>query len=211
VTALDAAGFQVHFHALGDRAVRESLDAVEAARRANGGADRRHHLAHLQVVDPHDRTRFAALEAGANAQPLWAHHDGYQDDLTIPFLGPDRSALQYPWRSLLDAGASLALGSDWPVSAPDPMQILHVAVHRTHPDGRQDVFYGEERISLLQAIRASTMGSAWLNHDDETTGSIEPDKRADLVVLDRDLTTDPILGTRVTMTLVAGEVVHAHG
>lgn len=211
VTALDAAGFQVHFHALGDRAVRESFDAVEAARRANGTADRRHHLAHLQVVDPHDRSRFASLGAGANAQPLWAHHDGYQDDLTIPFLGPDRSALQYPWRSLLDAGALLALGSDWPVSTPDPMQILHVAVHRVHPEGKPEVFYPTERISPAEAIRAYTMGSAWLNHAEQTTGSIEPAKRADLVCVDRDITKEPFLEARARLTLVDGTVVHDGG
>ena len=211
VTALDATGFQVHFHALGDRAVRESLDAVEAAERANGVSNRRHHLAHLQVVDPADRTRFVALEAGANAQPLWAHHDGYQDDLTIPFLGPDRSALQYPWRSLLDAGAVLALGSDWPVSTPDPMQIIHVAVHRVHPEGRQETFYGEERISLTEAIRAYTMGSAWVSHNEHRTGSIEPGKSADLVLVDRDLTTEPLLGARVVITMVKGDVVHDAG
>src|SRR4029077_11708699 len=113
VTKLDALGFQVHFHALGDRAVREALDAIEAARRANGPSDGRHHLAHLQVVDPADVPRFRELDAIATIQPLWATHEPQMDELTIPFLGPERSALQYPFGSLQRAGARIAGGSDW--------------------------------------------------------------------------------------------------
>ena len=121
VTALDALDFQVHFHALGDRAVREALDAVEAARTANGFRDTRPHLAHLQVVDPADVPRFRRLGASANLQALWATHEPQMDELTVPFLGGDRAAQQYPFGDLLRAGATLAAGSDWPVSSPDPM------------------------------------------------------------------------------------------
>src|SRR5205807_403635 len=116
VTELDALDFQVHFHALGDRAVREALDAVEAARTVNGRRATRHHLAHLQVVHPDDIARFARLGAIANMQPLWAAHEPQMDELTIPFLGPERAAWQYPFASLVQAGATLAAGSDWPVS-----------------------------------------------------------------------------------------------
>ena len=133
VTALDRAGFQVHFHALGDRAVRHALDAIEAARRHNGAPAARHHLAHLQVVHPDDVPRFAALGATANIQPLWAMHEPQMDDLTIPFLGERRAGWQYPFRSLLDAGAALCAGSDWPVSSPDPLWGVHVAVNRSLP------------------------------------------------------------------------------
>ena len=97
VTALDREGFQVHFHALGDRAVRNALDAIEAARTANGDSGQRHHLAHLQVVHPDDIPRFAALSATANIQPLWATHEPQMDDLTIPFLGERRAGWQYPF------------------------------------------------------------------------------------------------------------------
>ena len=121
VTRLDAAGLQPHFHALGDRAVRNALDAVEAARAANGMTDTRPHLAHIQVVHPDDLPRFAALGAVANAQPLWACHDPQMDVLTIPFLGPERATWQYPFASLLRSGARLAMGSDWSVSTPDPL------------------------------------------------------------------------------------------
>ncbi|MFJ6773606.1 amidohydrolase [Kitasatospora sp. NPDC091257] len=212
VTALDALDFQVHFHALGDRAVREALDAVEAARTANGRRGARHHLAHLQVVHPDDLPRFARLGAVANIQPLWAAHEPQMDELTIPFLGPERAAWQYPFGSLQRAGATLAAGSDWPVSSPDPLAGLHVAVNRMEPeatDGR--VFLPEQRLDLGSAIAAYTAGSAYLNgHDD--AGVLAAGRLADLVVLDRDILTGPpeeIARARVLRTYVGGELVHA--
>jgi predicted amidohydrolase YtcJ len=133
VVRLDALGFQVHFHALGDGAVRQALDAVEAARRANGAGDNRHHLAHLQVVHDDDVPRFAALGATANIQALWAAHEPQMDELTIPFLGPERARRQYPFAGLVSAGARLCAGSDWPVSSADPLAAMHVAVNRRVP------------------------------------------------------------------------------
>ncbi|MEU9040548.1 MULTISPECIES: amidohydrolase [unclassified Kitasatospora] len=212
VTELDALGFQVHFHALGDRAVREALDAVEAARAANGWRGARHHLAHLQVVHPEDLARFARLGAIANIQPLWAAHEPQMDELTIPFLGPERAAWQYPFGDLQRAGATLAAGSDWPVSSPDPLAGLHVAVNRMEPeatDGR--VFLPEQRLDLGSAIAAYTAGSAYVNgHDD--AGVLAAGRLADLVVLDRDILTGPaerIAHARVERTYVGGELVHA--
>nr|BFD94240.1 amidohydrolase [Kitasatospora sp. Xyl93] len=212
VTELDALDFQVHFHALGDRAVREALDAVEAARTANGRRGTRHHLAHLQVVHPDDLPRFARLGAVANIQPLWAAHEPQMDELTIPFLGPERAAWQYPFGALQRAGATLAAGSDWPVSSPDPLEGLHVAVNRMEPgatDGR--VFLPEQRLDLASAIAAYTAGSAHVNgHDD--AGVLAAGRLADLVVLDRDILTGPpeeIASARVLRTYVGGELVHA--
>ncbi|MFF7992092.1 amidohydrolase [Kitasatospora xanthocidica] len=212
VTELDALGFQVHFHALGDRAVREALDAVEAARAANGWRGARHHLAHLQVVHPDDLARFARLGAIANIQPLWAAHEPQMDELTIPFLGPERAAWQYPFGALQRAGATLAAGSDWPVSSPDPLAGLHVAVNRMEPeatDGR--VFLPEQRLDLGSAIAAYTAGSAYVNgHDD--AGVLAVGHLADLVVLDRDILTGPaddIARARVERTYVGGELVYA--
>ncbi|MDT5264065.1 MAG: hypothetical protein QOI90_691, partial [Mycobacterium sp.] len=127
---LDALGFQLHYHALGDRAVRESLDAVEAARAANGDNDLRHTLAHIQVVHPADIPRFAELGVVANMQPLWARHEDQMDLLTIPFLGTRRAAWQYPFGSLQRAGSLLASGSDWPVSTANPLEIIHTTVNR---------------------------------------------------------------------------------
>ena len=213
VTALDARGFQVHFHALAERAVRECLDAVEAALRANGPGDGRHHLAHLQVIHPDDVPRFRSLRAVANAQPLWAAHEPQMDDLTIPFLGEPRWRWQYPFGSLARSGASLCFGSDWAVSTPDPLQALHVAVNRVMPDhylygsGVTDVFLPEERLDLATAIAAYTIGSAFVNHLDDITGSIEVGKLADLTIVDRDLFALPreeIGSARIDATYVEG-------
>jgi predicted amidohydrolase YtcJ len=220
VTSLDAEGFQVHFHAIGERAVREALDAVEAARNANGTNDHRHHIAHIQVIHPDDIPRFARLGVVANAQPLWATYDEQMLHLTIPFLGEERSKWQYPLASLVRAGAILAGGSDWSVSSANPMWEMGVAVHRRAPEEHMDlvgeeathVFLPDERIDLATAMRAFTMGSAYVNHLDDHTGSIEVGKLADLVVVDRDLFEQDILGlteARVQLTLVDGERVFA--
>jgi len=220
VTRLDAEGFQVHFHALAERAVREALDAVEAALAANGPGDRRHHLAHIQVVHPDDVPRFRDLGAVANAQPLWAAHESQMDDLTIPFLGEPRWRWQYPFGSLVRVGAVLAMGSDWSVSSPDPLEEIHVAVNRVMPEDypykveNREVFLPDERIDLATAIAGFTIGSAYVNHLDDVTGSIEVGKHADLAVVDRNLFAHPveeISQATVQLTLVEGERVHASG
>lgn len=218
VVRIDAAGFQVHFHAIGDRAVRDALDAVAAARAANGPRDGRHHIAHIQVVHPEDVRRFRALAVAANAQPLWACNEPQMTELTLPYLGPQRSGWQYPFASLRRSGAQLAFGSDWPVSSPDPLAELHVAVNRTVPPGYAyggapdgEPFLPGERLDLPAALAAFTMGSAYVNHLDGETGSIEPGKRADLVVLDRNLFEHPVseIGhAAADLTIVDGAVVH---
>jgi predicted amidohydrolase YtcJ len=213
VIQLDAHGFQVHFHALGDRAVREALDAVEAARAANGWTDTRHQLAHLQIVHPDDLARFRRIGAAANIQAFWAAHEPQMDELTIPFLGAERASWQYPFAGLRAAGATLAAGSDWPVTTADPIQGLHVAVNRRHPGAGDDVpvFLPGQRLDLGTAITAYTAGSAYVNHLDDA-GTIAPGKLADLVVLDRDPfdgPADAIAETRVLQTFVGGERVHA--
>jgi predicted amidohydrolase YtcJ len=213
VTRLDALGFQVHVHAIGDRAVREALDAFEAAQGANGRNDARHHIAHIQVIDPDDIPRFASLGVVANAQPFWASHEPQMDDLTIPFLGPERTARQYPFASLLRAGATLAFGSDWAVSTPNPLLEMEVAVNRVAPDQRgTDPLLPGERLDLATAIAAFTEGSAFVNHLDHLTGTIEVGKAADLAVLDRDLfapDAGPIGDARVLLTMVEGDAVFA--
>jgi predicted amidohydrolase YtcJ len=220
VTRLDAEGFQVHGHAIGDGAVRALLDAIEAARRANGPHDNRHHLAHIQVVHPDDLPRFRGLGVVANGQPLWAASDQQMTELTLPFLGPTRSAWQYPFGSLARGGAMLAFGSDWPISTPDVMQEIHVAVNRTSPPGyaygagggpAEPPFLPEQRITLARAIRAFTMGSAYVNHLEADTGSIEVGKLADVVVVSDNLfALDPedIARARVLLTMVDGRPVY---
>jgi hypothetical protein len=222
VRILDAAGFQVHVHAIGDRAVREALDAVEAARAANGPNALRHHIAHLQVVHPEDLDRFGPLSVVANFQPLWACADAQMVELTMPFLGPERSALQYPIGSIMARGTPVAFGSDWPVSSPDPLAEMHVAVRRQAPPGvpfggepadDDAPFLPDERIGLAEALRAFTLGTAYVNHLEADTGSVEVGKFADLAVIDRNLfQVDDLDGGfvdgRVTMTMVGGVVVH---
>ncbi|WP_372442053.1 amidohydrolase family protein [Actinomadura violacea] len=211
VTLLDAAGFQVHVHAVGDRAVREALDAFARARTINGPGDNRHHIAHLQVVHPDDVPRFAALGVTANIQPLWAAHEPRMDELTIPFLGPERASWQYPFGRLDRTGAALAAGSDWPVSSPDPLWGLHVAVNRVAPGEDTEEFLPEQRLDLAKALTAYTLGSARVNHLDAETGTIEVGKYADLVVLDADPFTVPaerLAEVTVKATFVEGEQVH---
>jgi predicted amidohydrolase YtcJ len=210
VAELDRLGFQVHFHALGDRAVREALDAVEAALSANGQLGNRHHLAHLQVVHPQDVPRFGQLGATANIQPLWACHEPQMDELAIPLLGPERALWQYPFKSLLATGAGLAAGSDWPVSSPDPIQGMHVAVNRVAPGLVAEPLTPAERLTLAEALTAYTAGTARVNHADQT-GRIAAGMHADLVVLDRDPFGGPagdIHETRVAATFVGGEAVY---
>ena len=210
VSALHAAGVQVHVHALGDRAVREALDAIEAAQTAHPGRDLRHHLAHLQVVHPDDVPRFGALGVAASVQPLWATHEPQMDELTIPFLGPRRSGWQYPFADLAASGAVLASGSDWPVSTARVLECLHVAVNRrTSVD--EAAFLPHQGLSLGQALTACTAGVAHVNHDEARTGGLAPGMDGDLTVLDRDLFAHPpdeIADARVTATVIAGQVLH---
>lgn len=217
VAALDAAGFQAHFHTVGDAAVRQALDAVAHARQVNGDTGARHHLAHVQVVHPDDVGRFRALRVGANTQPLWARHEPQMTELTIPYLDTERASWQYPFGALARSGAVLAIGSDWPVSTPDPWALLHVAVNRT-PVPRaprsgvaSEIFLPDERLTLKAAMNAYQMGSAYLNHTEHRHGSLELGKQADLVTLDRDPFAAPelIWQTGVMETRVAGRVVFA--
>ncbi len=219
VTQLASEGFQVHFHAIGERGVREALDALEAARAAGAGQDLRHHIAHIQVVHPDDRPRFQQLGVAANMQPLWAASDPQMVEMTLPILGAERAGWQYPFASLHRLGTILCSGSDWPVSSPDPLLAAHVAVNRVPPPGGsrgdQDPvapFLPEQRLDLETQLRAATLGSAYINHADGETGSIEVGKLADLAVLDRDVVQAPrseIGLARVVLTLVGGDPVHA--
>ena len=212
VTALDAAGFQVHFHALGDRAVRESLDAVQAARETNGPSGNRHHLAHLQMVDEADVPRFAEVDATANIQALWACHEEQLDALTLPFLREGAVQRHYPFGDLQRAGAELAAGSDWPVSSADPLQTLHTAVNRRTPGSDLPMLGGEtQALDVATMLAAYTSGSARVNHRERDTGSIAAGRLADLVVIAPDpfaVPAEQLHTVRVRSTWVKGELVH---
>jgi hypothetical protein len=216
VTRLDGLGFQVHVHAIGDRAVREALDAFAVARRRGGAADRRHTIAHVQVVDPDDLPRFAALDVVVNAQPLWAQPEPQMTALTLPVLGPRRGARQYPWASLLRTGARLAFGSDWPVSSADPLQGIAVAVDRLGADSPVGAapFLPAERLTLDEALTAATRGAAYLHHVDDRTGTIAVGMAADLTVVGAPLFGPdawPPAAADVVLTIVAGEIVYREG
>ena len=212
VAALDAEDFQVHVHALGDRAVRDSLDAVEHARTVNGPRGNRHHFAHLQVIDPADVARFAALEVTATVQPLWACRDQAVEELTLPFVSEAARRQQYVFGSLLRAGARLACGSDWPVSEADPLLGMHVAVNRRAPDQGPDAepLLPDEALTVGQALAGYTTGATWANGLEGVTGRLDVGYAADLVAVDADvLGGDPArLGeTRVTHTWADGRLV----
>ncbi|HTN79587.1 MAG TPA: amidohydrolase [Acidimicrobiales bacterium] len=203
VIAFDADGFQIHVHAIGDGGVRMALDAIQAAGRANGPRDRRPVIAHTQVVAGPDRDRFAALGVIANFEPLWACLDGVMEKLTIPRLGPERSALQYPIATLVSSGARISFGSDWPVSSMHPLHGLAVAVTRQNRDGRPEAgWLPEERLPVTQALAAYTSGTAYQGFEEATGGMITIGKRADLCALSADISA--IAGSEVSDIAVTG-------
>ena len=233
VRLLSQEGFQVHFHALGDRAVHVALDALArvraeparavgpmgAAGPAGRSGDLRHHLAHLQFIRPGDLDRFRELGAVANFQPLWACHDPQMDDLTLPVVGPERARWQYRIGTLARRGTRIAFGSDWPVSSADPLQEIHVAVNRVLSErlGRPGMpecanpFLPDQAITVDAAVDAFTSGVAWVNHEEDVAGRLLPGMRADVAVLDQDLYAIPsaeIGSTSVVLTVASGAVVY---
>jgi predicted amidohydrolase YtcJ len=210
VSQLALAGFQVHFHTIGDRAFSEALDALEAARRAGDRGGARHHIAHLHLVDPSDIERMADLGVTANLQALWACNDEAMTKLCVPLFGAERARQQYPFRALAKAGIPLAMGSDWPVSTPDPWQAIHVAVTR-QPPGEDSVepFLPHQSLTLDQALSAYTAGSARVTRHDDG-GIIAAGHQADILVLNTDPFSVPsseLHTVRVETTIFAGEIV----
>jgi predicted amidohydrolase YtcJ len=221
VRLLAAEGFQLHFHAIGDRAVTAALDALEALP-AGPRRAARHHVAHLQFIRPADTGRFAALDVVANFQPLWACAEPQMEELTLPFVGPERGGWQYPIASLARRGARLAFGSDWPISSADPLQEMHVAVNRVLSSrlgaagepAREVPFMPSQAIALDTALDAFTSGVAWVNHEEGVTGSLVAGMRADVAVFDQDLFAIPaasIGDASVELTISGGVVVYGDG
>ena len=212
VARLDDAGFKVHVHAIGDRAIRVAFDAFEAQAARDGGGGPRHVMAHIQLFDPADIPRFAELGVVASFQPLWFYADTYITDLTEPRLGPERSRWLYPARSVAETGAIVAAGSDWSVSSMDPLRAIEVAITRRDPDSAVgDPWIGEERMELAPMLDAYTRAGAIAGDMLSETGTITVGKRADLVVLDTDLFSiapEGISDVRVDLTIFEGRVVY---
>lgn len=211
VRAADAAGFQVHVHAIGDAAVRQALDAIERAIDANGPRDRRPVIAHAQLIDDADLARFAELGVIANMQPLWAQLDALMTVLTVPRLGRERSDRQYRMRSLAGTGATLAFGSDWPVSSGDPRDGLAIAASRRTVDGEPAGGWTPHEIvpieAALGAYTSAVAHQAFADHAAAPWGRIVPGASADLVRLARDpRTVDPhdLPAVAVRETYLAG-------
>ena len=211
VTAADAAGLTVHIHAIGDRAVRSALDAIADARRRNGALDNRDQIAHLELINPADFSRFKELGVIANFQLLWAQRDDYIDNATVKYLGPERSRYLYPARSLRDAGARIAGGSDWGVSSFDAFTAMEHAITRSEGRGKPPLL-PEQSLSLQDMVDAYTINAAFALKQDRTTGSIEIGKRGDFIVIDRDIfAIDPfdLHDTQVLATYLDGRQVYA--
>ncbi|GAC1693913.1 MAG: amidohydrolase [Gemmatimonadaceae bacterium] len=205
----DRAGLHVVVHAIGDRAIREQLGIFERVARENGPRDRRFRIEHAQHIAPSDIPRFAALGVVASMQPYHAIDDGRWAERVI---GAERAGTTYAFRSLLDAGARLAFGSDWYVAPPTPLEGIYAAVTRRtlderHPDG----WVPAQKITVEDALRAYTSGGAYASFEERVKGTIETGKLADLVLIDRDLTRIPaaeIRNAQVVMTVVDGQVVY---
>jgi predicted amidohydrolase YtcJ len=211
VAAADAAGLTVHVHAIGDRAVRSALDAFAYSRRREGVRDNRDQIAHLELVNPADFSRFKELGVIANFQLLWAERDDYIVKGTLSYLGPERSRYLYPARSLRDAGALIAGGSDWSVSSFNAFEAMEHAVTRAEGRGRPPLL-PEQSIALQDIVDGYTINAAFALKQEHTTGSLEAGKRGDFIVLDRDIfAIDPfdLHDTKVLSTYLDGREVYA--
>ena len=209
---LDAMGLQIHTHAIGDAAIRSALDAYEHALQKNGANDNRHQIVHLQLIDDADIPRFAKLKVAADFQCMWCYPDRYID-YAVDVVGPERVERFYPVRSVYETGALLVGGSDWNVSSLNPLDAIETAVRRQDPFANEGRVLGEhQEIDLATAIDMYTRNAARVMRLEQETGSIEVGKRADLIVLDRNLFEIPVTEVneaRVLLTLMDGRTVYS--
>jgi len=215
--ALDNEGFQMHFHGDGDAAIRYSLDAVELAQKRNGQSDNRHHIAHLELIHPDDIKRFRQLNVVANVQPMWSTSKAYISDLVDVKIGKARKRWLEINRSFLEQGVTVAYGSDWFVTTPNPMELIEAAVTRIRPalplaeKRTATPLLPNENVSVADAIASYTINGAYVNHQELNTGSLEVGKLADIVVLDNnlfDVEHVRISETQVLLTFMNGKIVH---
>ena len=211
-TRLDQMGIQVHVHAIGDAAIRRALDGFEAMRAANGMSDNRHQIVHLQLIHENDRPRFGELNIGAVFQSLWAYPDPAAMELDIPMLGEERTWQMYPIASVQAAGGRIVGGSDYFVTDLNPLLAIETAITRQDPwTNEGQVLNASERVDLDTMIAAYTINGAYQMKLEQEQGSIEVGKRADLVVLDRNLFDIPaseISDAQIVMTIFDGQTVY---
>jgi hypothetical protein len=211
VAAADREGLQVWLHAIGDRAIRMALDAYEAAARANGPRDRRHRVEHVEAVSAADAPRFGSLGVVAAMQPLHANPDQNNADVWSRNVGPERASRGFAWRLIETSGGRLAFGSDWPVVTPDVFRGMYCAVARKTRDGKPEGGWQPQlAVTAERALRHYTIDAAFAGFAEKERGSIAVGKRADLVVLSRDLLSAPpeeILETKALLTLFEGKAV----
>jgi predicted amidohydrolase YtcJ len=221
VSELVANDVQVYTHALGDGGVRAVLNAFEQAQKNHGSKDLRHQVSHMQLIHPDDHGRFAELNVVANFQALWALPDEWVINLNLPVVGLDRVHRMYPIASIVESGATIVGGSDWNVSSLNPLDAIEVAILRqdwmandalsNEELSQLDVLNRSERVDLDTMLKAYTINAAWSMHQDSVTGSLTPGKRADVVVLSKDLFAIPaqrISTVQVEQTFIDGELVY---
>lgn len=201
ITALETTGFDFHIHAIGDRGITEALDAIEGARLTNGNIGARHRLTHLEIVDPLDYPRFAALNVTADMQVAgeWSNPDHWHDNDFL--IGPVRADNMIPVRSLFDNGARVTLSSDYDVSDINPFVGMQHALTRAP----------QELPTVQDVVKAYTINGAYVMRQEDRTGSLEVGKYADLITLDQDIFSVPVTSisnTMVTMTMLGGAVIH---
>jgi predicted amidohydrolase YtcJ len=214
IAMLDKRGWQVMTHAIGDAAVRMTLDAYQAAAKANAAPERgrRHRLEHIETIDPADISRFAKLGVIASMQPVHGTPSPTPGDVWSVNIGEDRAARGWMWNSIAKAGGRVAFGSDWPVMTLDPLKGLHVAVTRTTQEGLPEGgWIPSERLTLRKAIDAYTRDAAWASFDEMRKGKLTRDMLADIVVLADDIFSGPasrLTTTEVAVTIADGKVVY---
>jgi predicted amidohydrolase YtcJ len=214
---LDKNKFQIHVHSIGDAATEMILDAFAYAAAENGRRDSRNLITHLQLVDPHDIPRFKALAVVAVPQPYWFMKDDYYYNIQVPYLGLKRADAEYPMESFFKAGVVVASSSDYAVTIPcDPLRAIQIGMTRTVPGvtDPKEALWPAERATLAQMIASFTINGAYANFLENTTGSIEVGKTADLIVLDQNLFHVPveeISKAKVILTLFAGKIVFSAG
>ena len=192
LVAYDALQYQVHLHAIGDAAVKQALDALEAMQRINPPWDRRPVIVHAQLVRDEDLSRFAQLGVIANIQPLWCYLDPMNKELIAPRIGHERNNQQYRLRSMVKAGAMIAFGSDWPVTNHVPMQAIGVPVTRSNPaDGVTQAWVIEQALTMDESLTFYTKNAAYQLFRENEFGALEVGRRAAFLVLDSDPALNP--------------------